>query len=154
MCVPPIQDVSFNLVQFFPEKAARFKIQEAPIASSSESGRRGEKERGNVRSASHSLLTESCMTSSLSPFFQLATSPEKPCKILSHHTVVTSSVLCCVVLCYFVMVCLPVVDHFHVAVLLDPELPHNYVVNAARRICPCVGFVVAADKTTAHMVSF
>lgn len=52
------------------------------------------------------------------------------------------------------MVCLPVVDHFHVAVLLDPELPHNYVVNAARRICPCIGFVVAADKTTAHMVSF
>lgn len=99
MCVPPIQDVSFNLVQFFPEKAARFKIQEAPIAGSSESGRRGEKERGNVRSASHSLLTESCMTSSLSPFFQLATSPEKPCKILSHHTVVTSGVLCCAVLC-------------------------------------------------------
>lgn len=62
-------------------------------------------------------------------------------------------VLCCAVF-FFVMVCLPVVDHFHVAVLLDPELPHNYVVNAARRICPCVGFVVAADKTTAHMVSF
>lgn len=106
MCVPPIQDVSFNLVQFFPEKAARFKIQEAPIASSSESGRRGEKERGNVRSASHSLLTESCLTSSLSPFFQLATSPKKPCIILSHYSHVQRPVLCCAVFfCYGLPTC-------------------------------------------------
>lgn len=47
------------------------------------------------------------------------------------------------------------VDHFHVAVLLDPQLAHNDVVNAACGVGPCVGFVVAAGKTSSeHMVSF
>lgn len=42
----------------------------------------------------------------------------------------------------------PVVHHFHVAVLLDPKLTHDDVVNAARRVCPCVGLVVPGKSHT------
>lgn len=128
-------------MQLFPEKAAWFKIQEAPVASSSESG--GE-ERENVSSASHSLLGESSATSSLSPSFQFATSANKPCRVVTRRRPVLHAVPCCAVLCS-ASACSPVVNHLHVAVLLDPELAHNDVVNAACGICPCVGFVVAAD---------
>lgn len=94
VCVPSIQDVSFNLVQLFPEKAARLKVQEAPVASPSESG---QKERENVSSASHSLIRESDMTSSLSPSFQFATSSKKPCRIVTRrrHVRHTVPLLCC-----------------------------------------------------------
>lgn len=41
----------------------------------------------------------------------------------------------------------PVVDHFHVPVLLDPQVAHDNVVNATCRICPCVDFIVPAEQT-------
>lgn len=37
------------------------------------------------------------------------------------------------------------IDHFHAAVLLDPQLAHDDVVHAAGGVCPGVGFVVPAE---------
>lgn len=38
-----------------------------------------------------------------------------------------------------------VIDHFHAAVLLDPELAHDDVVHAAGGVGPGVGFVMSAE---------
>lgn len=42
---------------------------------------------------------------------------------------------------------LPMVDHLHVPILLDPQLAHYNVVNATCRVCPCVDFIVPGDQT-------
>lgn len=38
------------------------------------------------------------------------------------------------------------IDHFHIAVLLDPKLTNNDIVDATGGVCPGVGFVVSAAK--------
>lgn len=38
-----------------------------------------------------------------------------------------------------------VVDDFHVAVLLNPQLAHDDIVHAACGVCPGVGFVVSTE---------
>lgn len=38
------------------------------------------------------------------------------------------------------------VSYFHVSVLLNPKFAHNNVMHTARRICPCVGFIVPKGR--------
>lgn len=38
-----------------------------------------------------------------------------------------------------------VIDHFHVAVLLNPKLSNNDVVDTAGGVCPGVGFIISAE---------
>lgn len=39
-----------------------------------------------------------------------------------------------------------VIDHFHVAVLLDPKLANNYVVDTAGGVCPGVRFIMPTQR--------
>lgn len=39
-----------------------------------------------------------------------------------------------------------VIDNFHAAVLLNPKLTNNDVVDTTGRICPGVGFIISAEK--------
>ena len=39
-----------------------------------------------------------------------------------------------------------VIDHFHLAVLLDPKLAHDDVVDAAGGVCPGVRLVVPTQR--------
>lgn len=111
--------------------------------------RAGEKEREKYQLCI-SLTSESSSTSSLSTSFHFATSSKMLCTVVSHHRLIQHTVPCYAVFLFYM--CPPVVDYFHTAVLLDPELAHDDVVNAACRICPRVGFVMAADKSTDHRV--
>lgn len=38
------------------------------------------------------------------------------------------------------------VSYFHVSILFDPKFAYNNVMHTARRIRPCVGFVVPKGK--------
>lgn len=38
------------------------------------------------------------------------------------------------------------IDHFHVAVLLDPKLADDNIVYAAGRVSPGVGFIIPAER--------
>lgn len=49
-------------------------------------------------------------------------------------------------------VVLLVVDHLHVSILLDPQLAHNDIVDAADGVRPRIRFIVPAD-TERHLQS-
>lgn len=38
-----------------------------------------------------------------------------------------------------------VIDHFHVAVLLNPKLTNNDIVDTTGGVCPGVGFIISAE---------
>ena len=44
-----------------------------------------------------------------------------------------------------------VVDHFHIAILLDPQLAHDDVVDTTGGVCPGVCFITSAEKERANM---